>query len=189
MTVENSPATGETPTDAPPSGPSGDVHPPSPDGPEPTPGGDPEELGEKGKRAIEAERKARRDAEARLKELEPLAKAAAEKAEAEKTELTKANEALTAERDARTKAEAALMRYEVGAEKSVPAKLVPFLQGTTREEIAASADALLAEIGPAPTIPGRPSEKVATGRPSNSLDGLDPIALINKARGEKSLPI
>lgn len=145
----------------------------------------PEDLGDAGKRAIELERKARRDAEARLKELEPLAKAAAEKAEAEKSELTKATEAMATERDARTKAEAALLRYQVGAEKGVPAKLVPYLTGATKEEIEASADVLLGELnGSKPAVPGRPTERMATGEPSTSLDDEDPMTLVAKARGQ-----
>src|SRR4051794_25797355 len=69
-----------------------------------------DEMGETGKKALETERKARRDAEARLKELEPLAEEARNKADAEKSELTKTQEALASERDARTKAEAELLR-------------------------------------------------------------------------------
>jgi hypothetical protein len=147
------------------------------------------DMGDTGKKALEAERKARRDAEARLKELEPLAEEARQKADSEKTELTKAQEALLTERDARTKAETALLRYEVGAEKGVPMKLVRFLHGTTKEEVEASADALMAEVPNAnkPALPTRPTERLSNGKPSSSLEDDDPIVLIEKARGRGPL--
>jgi hypothetical protein len=156
---------------------------PKPAEPTETPGATPE-LGDAGKKALDTERKARRDAEARLKELEPLAQAAQEKADAEKTELQKASEALATERDARTQAEAALLRYEVGVDKSVPPKLVKFLVGATKEEIEASADALLAELGNGerPGVPAKPTERMASGKPSSTLDTEDPAALIHRAR-------
>jgi hypothetical protein len=145
---------------------------------------DGEQLGTGGKKALDAERKARRDAEAKLKELEPLAKAAQEKADAEKSELQKVNEALAGERDARTKAEGALLRYTVAADKGVPTKLAQFLSGTTKEEVEASADTLLAELGNGdrPQIPGKPTERLVSGKPSSTLDNDDPMALIRKAR-------
>jgi hypothetical protein len=146
------------------------------------------DMGEPGKKALEAERKARRDAEAKLKELEPLAEEARQKADAEKTELTKAQEALVSEREARTKAENELLRYVVGADKGVPPKLLRFLHGTTKEEVEASADALLAEVGNnKPTLPTRPTERLSSGKPSSSLEDDDPIALIEKARGRDPL--
>jgi hypothetical protein len=151
------------------------------------------ELGDAGKRALQRERSARRAAEAKLKELEPLAKEAAERAEAEKSELTKTNEALAAERDARVKAETALLRHEVAASKGVPANLARFLTGADKEEIEAAADVLLAEVGtkPAPSVPGRPNATtaVSNGRPSTSNEDLDPLALITKARSGHLPPI
>lgn len=173
-----------TPTDpAPPSLDGLDEPRPEPH-PEPVKGEGDDQLGTGGKKALDAERKARRDAEAKLKELEPLAKAAQEKAEAEKSELTKATEALTAERDARTKAEVALLRYTVAADKGVPTKLAQFLAGTTKEDIEASADTLLTEIGNGerPGVPGKPTERLVSGKPSSTLDSDDPMALIRKAR-------
>lgn len=160
------------------------IQPPKP--PDATSG---DEMGETGKKALETERKARRDAEARLKELEPLAEEARNKADAEKSELTKTQEALVSERDARTKAEAELLRYVVGADKGVPLKLVRFLHGNSKEEVEASADALLAEVGSGakPSLPTRPTEKLSNGQPSSSLEDDDPIALIEKARGRGPL--
>jgi hypothetical protein len=141
------------------------------------------------KSALETERRARRDAEGRLKELEPLAKAAKDREDAEKSELTKASEALAFEREARTKAEAQLMKYEVGAEKNVPPKLMRFLHGSTKEEMEKAADALLAELGGGDgsangggRLPAKPTERLSTGKPSTPLDSEDPMALIARAR-------
>lgn len=145
-----------------------------------------EPLGESGKKALDTERKARRDAEAKLKELEPIVAAHREREESEKSETTKLNEALAGERDARTKAEQTLLRYTVGTDKGVPPKLIKYLTGTTQEEIEQSADELLAEVGTAkPGMPGRPAERMVEGRPSSSkLDQDDPVTLIRKGRGE-----
>jgi hypothetical protein len=141
---------------------------------------DDDALGDSGKKALETERK----------ELEPLAEEARKRADSEKSELTKAGEALQAERSARVAAERALMRFEVAADKNVPPKLVGFLHGETKEEVEASADALLAEIGPngdaKPSVPGRPVERMSSGKPSSSLDDEDPMALIAKARGQEN---
>lgn len=148
--------------------------------------GDNEPLGEGGKRALDAERKARREAEARLKEMEPIAAELAKRQEAEKTESQRNTEALSAERDARTKAETTLLRYQVGAAKGVPSKLVRFLTGDTKEEVEAAADELLAELAMVkPAMPGRPTERMTNGQPSSSgLDDMDPMALIAKGRGQ-----
>ena len=147
---------------------------------------DDETLGEPGKKALDAERKARRDAENRLKELEPLAEEARKRAEADKTEAQKAAEALGAERDARTKAETSLLRYTVAADKGVPSNLVKFLSGTTKEEVEQSATELLAELGTTkPSMPGRPTERLTNGKPSNTnkLDSVSPEDLIRMGRG------
>jgi hypothetical protein len=48
----------------------------------------------------------------------------------------------------------------------------------------AAADVLLAEIGTrGPSVPGRPTERLVSGKPSqSSLDGEDPMTLIRMAR-------
>lgn len=158
--------------------------PPEPETTTPPAKDDDETLGEPGKKALDQERKARRDAEARLKELEPLAKAAKDKEDADKTEIQKVTEALTSERDARTKAETALLRFNVATDKGVPLKLAQFLSGTTREEIEGSADTLIAELGNGdrPNVAGKPTERMVSGKPSSTLETDDPMALIRKAR-------
>jgi hypothetical protein len=157
--------------------------------PQPPTTDDGDALSEAGRKALDTERKARRDAENRLKELEPLAEEARKRADSEKSELTKVGEALTEERTARQRAERSLMRFEVAADKGVQPRHVRFLHGDTKEEVEASADALLAEIGSGngdmkPSMPGRPVERMASGKPSTAEEDEDPLALIAKARGQ-----
>lgn len=65
-------------------------------------------------------------------------------------------------------AEARALRAEVASEKGVPAKLARYLQGTTREELEASATELAAELKPkaaatAPEKGSRPKENLRPG--------------------------
>lgn len=138
------------------------------------------------KSALRSERELRKAADARVKELSPYEKAVKEAEEANKSETTKLNEALNGEREARTKAERDLLRYTVAADKGVPANLVKFLSGTTKEEVEQSATELLAELGTTkPSMPGRPTERLTNGKPSNTnkLDTVSPEELIRMGRG------
>lgn len=82
-----------------------------------------------------------KDANARLKELEPVAAKAVELEEASKSELQKAQERAEAAEKALAAATVTAARAEVAAAKGVP---VALLFGDTREALEASADALLA---------------------------------------------
>ena len=82
-----------------------------------------------------------KDANAKLKELEPVAAKAVELEEASKSELQKAQERAEAAERALADATATAVRAEVAAAKGVP---VALLSGDTREVLEASADALLA---------------------------------------------
>lgn len=170
--------------------PTGDAPPATPAPPAPTTGETPkvEPTDLTGlKSALESERKSRRDAEARAKELEPYEAKAREAEEAGKSELTKANDALAASERARTTAETALLRYQVGADKGVPPNLVRFLTGDTKAAIEEAADELLKELNgdeSRPKVPGRPTERMSSGKPSTGLDDEDPMALIAKGRGQ-----
>ena len=82
-----------------------------------------------------------KDANAKLKELEPVAAKAVELEEASKSELQKAQERAEAAERALADATATAVRAEVSAAKGVP---VALLSGDTREALEASADALLA---------------------------------------------
>jgi hypothetical protein len=86
-----------------------------------------------------AARKARQDLEAQLAEFE----------ERDKTALQKAEGKVTKAEQRAAEAEAKLLRYEVATEKQVPAKLVPLLTATSREDLEAQAALILENAKPA----------------------------------------
>ncbi|MFE5332556.1 hypothetical protein ACFRCG_39880 [Embleya sp. NPDC056575] len=111
----------------------------------------PDGLGDAGKRALTEEREARREAERtateRQKQLDAATAELQQFRDRDKTEAERlAERAATAEATAAT-AQSRLMKYEVAAEKRLPPTLAARLQGSTREELAADADALLADLG------------------------------------------
>lgn len=106
--------------------------------------------------------------EKRAKDAQGLREAAEKWAEYEAS-LKPAQERL-AEELAATKAEAesartALLRYEVAAEKGIPADAVKLLNGTSREELEDAADSLLALIANQ-SKPKSPKPDPAQGRPA-----------------------
>jgi hypothetical protein len=103
-----------------------------------------------------AARKARQELEARLTELEDRDKSEVQK-------LTGKLSKIEQERDEYRKA---LIRYEVANEKNVPAKLVPLLTGSTREEIEAQAALILETAKPVePDFDGGPRESAEVAKP------------------------
>jgi hypothetical protein len=91
------------------------------------------------------------------------AKAKAQEYEdAQKTELEKAQDRLTQTETAKAEAEAKLLRYEVAAEKNVPANLLELLVGGSKEELEQKADLILENVKPAEapqaTFDGGPRE-------------------------------
>lgn len=134
-------------------------------------------LGDAGKRALDAERKARKAAEKRAAEAEALVKAGedAEKTEAERiqgqiADLTKQAEAATARAD----------RFEVAAAKGLSIAQARRLVGSTREELEADADEMRSELG-LDREPARraPREDLKSGA-SNEDDAPDYAALAEK---------
>lgn len=103
-----------------------------------------EKLGEPGLRALNAERDARKQADAdlkkaldRVKELEDAGKSEDQK----RTERLDALEKSDVEQGTKlSAAEATILRYEVAAEKGIDLKAAARLQGSTREEIEKDAD-------------------------------------------------
>jgi hypothetical protein len=145
------PATGDQPKETPP------TPPPS------------EPLGDAGKKALDEERRARREAEARLKELEPLAKRAQEMEESQKTEAQKLADANRVLEDRASKAEAQVLRLGVCVDKGLPLSMAGRLNGGSKEELEADADELLlsfkAGTDAQPPVPpgGRPKERLRPG--------------------------
>lgn len=132
--------------------------------------GDPAGLGDGGKKALEAERAARKAAEksandalARLKLIESAQLSDLERAQREATEAKDALATLTRQ----------ALRDRVALTKGVPADLADFLSGDTEDEIAAKADVLLARLN-APTTPRPDLSQAAGGAPlALNSDGLE----------------
>ena len=128
-----------------------------------------QELGDGGKKAIQAEREARKAAEkanaelaARLKEFEDSKLSELERAKKEAEE---------------SAAELAKLRHEntrskVALDKGIPADLVEFLTGDTEGDIAAKADLLLARLNTPGTPKPDPSQGAKGG--ATALNG-DPL--------------
>lgn len=175
--------------DAPPAPATGDPTPatdPAPAAPAPAPASDPQpaDLGDAGKKALATERQARRDAEAKLRELQPLADKAKQLEDSQKTDTEKLTSKLqTAETEGAT-SKAALLRLEVALDKAPagiePAKLRKLaerLRGNTREELEADAAELFADFGsgtpagdpptPEQAQPGAPKPDPAQGSRGN----------------------
>jgi hypothetical protein len=99
----------------------------------------------------------------RLKELE----------DADKSETERLMEASKAAEKRAEEAEAKALRYEVAADKNVPAKLARFLTGSTREELEAAADELIEATGGNGKEPGtgESSGETGGGKPKEKLRG------------------
>jgi hypothetical protein len=145
--------------------------PPAPTPPPPTPD---EPLGPAGKRALEAEREARKALEKQVSELAPLRKlaemlGAGTPAANGKSEIELLTERFTAHEKTVAEERAARWRAEVANEKGLPPSLAARLRGETREEMAADADtlkALLPPEGPRTPAPD-PSQGARGGQPAD----------------------
>lgn len=146
------------------------------------------QLGDAGKKALEAERKARRDVEARLKELEPLAKKAQELEEAQKSEAEKLNEKLTLAEGKSRESETQLLRLTVALEKAPEGmslaqlrKLAGRIQGSTREEMETDADELFEDFaGVKKPASSKPTENLKSGTNPDDTGAIDGTALAEK---------
>lgn len=112
-------------------------------------------LGDGGKAAIAAERKARRDAEKQLKTIQAELQSLKDKDLSEADQLRKQIGELTKERDEHN---ARALRLEVAAAKGLTPAQAKRLVGTTVEELEADADEILEAF---------PAQKGATPPPSN----------------------
>lgn len=128
---------------------------------QPSPPGDESQLGDAGKRALEAERAARRDAEARLKDLEPLAAKAKELEDAAKSNEQRLSEELAEAKASSVSSATGLLQLEValdhapvGMDPARVRKLAGRLRGATREELEADASELFTEVGSVPAGDG-----------------------------------
>lgn len=100
-------------------------------------------LGEAGEKALDAFKQRAKEAEKRAKELETQVSQFEER---DKSETEKLTGKLSKAEQRAEKAEAQLLRFEVAKEKEVPAEAVDLLSGSSREELEASADKILALV-------------------------------------------
>lgn len=126
-----------------------------------------ETLNEGGVKALRAERDARKAADARVKDLEAQVAALTVSLDEAKTAGTVAAEQAAAQV---AELQAKLARAEVIHTMRVPDALADFLQGTTQEELTASAEKLLAAI-PAPTQAADAAPAPLAMRPDPSQGG------------------
>lgn len=117
---------------------------------------DDDQLGEGGKKALAAERDRAKNLE---KELAKYRKADQDRADADKTEAEK-RAAAEARADA---AELKSLKFEVGAEKGLNAKQAARLVGSTRDELEADADELLANFPAAAPTKATPKPDPSQG--------------------------
>lgn len=128
------------------------------------------ELGDEGKRAIDAERKARREAERRAADAERQLQELADKDKPELERLRSENATLKSERDDAT---SKLARYEVALAKGLNASQAKRLVGSTVEELEADADELLETFGNSST----------GAKPAGGPPGRTPVPNLGNPRG------
>ena len=115
------------------------------------------DLGDAGKKALDAERREKRAAEKRAADLEARLK---EFEDRDKTETTRAIERAEAAEKAAAAAEARALRLEVASEKGLTPAQAKRLVGETREELEADANELLETFKPAASTDDDASESV-----------------------------
>lgn len=156
---------------------------------------DDEPLREPGKRALEAERQARKELERKLAELEPLKQLAdllgGKPSGDAKTDLERLTERMDQYEQQIREERMARWRAEVAAEKGLTPAQAARLQGATREELAADADALLELFAartpaPDPSQGARSSSTLPAQLTREDLQRMTPQE-IDKARREGRL--
>lgn len=126
-----------------------------------------DDLGDAGKKALETERKARRDAERRAKDAEAALK---EVEDRDKSDSEKLADRIAASEKRAEEAERRALRAEVAQEKGLTAAQAKRLSGDTREDLETDADELLEVFKPERSASGPPSK-----RPTADLrGGTDP---------------
>jgi aminopeptidase N len=137
---------------------------------------EPQELGDGGKKALQAERDARKAADKAVAELQAKLKTFED---ANKSELELAQQTAAEAQAQVAQLRAENIRKSVALTKGVPADLEEFLTGETEEEVAAKADLLMARLATPGTPKPDPSQGAKAG--AHALGG-DPLldALKNK---------
>lgn len=144
------------------------------DEPDPQP-----DLGDAGKKALDAERRARRAAEKKTADLEARLKEIEDK---DKSDSDKAAEKLAAAEARATEAESKLLRTEVAAAKGLSPAQAMRLVGTTKEELEADADVLLETFqvqGATPPPERRPHPDLRGGGDPTAPEEVDIRAVVD----------
>lgn len=139
------------------------------------------DLGDAGKKALDAERRDKRAAEKRAADLEARLK---EFEDRDKTESTRAIERAEAAEKAAAAAEARALRLEIAAENGLTTAQAKRLVGDTREDLEADAKELLETFKPASTDDADTSDNVVdsldlgnrTGSPKKGKSTADLFA-------------
>lgn len=131
----------------------------------------PADLGDAGKRALDAERKRANDAEKRLKDALARIQSFEDSQKSESEKLSAALERAkqgASEAEARTaKAERALLAVKAAVKAELPVDAAARLQGETFEELLADAKALRAQFAPAG--PRKPAPVKEAGEPKGEV--------------------
>lgn len=163
------PATGApaTPPQEPPSTPppAAPATPPA----EPTPQGDPAALGDPGKRALDAEREARKTAETELQQLRAQVKEAEDKEKSELELLQETAKGLQGTATDHAKLRAAMAKAPAGTTPSQILGLYQRLQGTTTEELEADAEKFFAQFTGSTPPASPPAQQTGPGLPVETL--------------------
>lgn len=120
-------------------------------------------LGDAGKKALDEERKARRDAEKRAIDLEARLKGIEDKDKSDVDRLTEQVATLTKDLGEKTSRSD---RLQVALDKGLTATQAKRLVGDTEEELSADADELLVDLG---AKPGDKKDPPPGGRPDERL--------------------
>jgi len=130
---------------------------------------DPQELGDGGKKALQAERDARKTAERTAAELAAKLKSFED---ANLSELERSKKAAEESAAELAKLRTLNVRNTVALAKGVPADLIEFLTGDSEEDVAAKADLLMSRLN----APGTPKPDPSQGAkvPDYALNG-DPL--------------
>jgi len=153
-----------------------------------------DDLGDAGKKALDAERKARREAENALKAAEKELADLKADSDSTKSEMDKVLSKIDGLEKRAADAERKALVAEVSQAKKLPAAIAGRLTGSTKEELEADADELIEALGLGekdeekdPTSPGAkpsplttPREKMRSGasNPEDEPEETDPRKLV-----------
>ena len=133
-----------------------------------------ETLGDPGKKALAAERDARKAAERRFAEAEARLK---EIEDANLSELQKAQRDAEEYRSKLASLQVENARSRIALEKGVPSDLIEFIVGEDEEQMAAKADLLMSRLNSTPSTPKPDFTQGASGAPAPATrPGVDTFA-------------